>query len=165
MRRNSQNATRIAEQAGHQIADELQDVFAAANAGLTADKLREKQAAQRISSLRNALYNAVAGFNDAAPWDFQLAVINRGDCLIFNSCGQFTLTVALGERQVMLCPNRDTSQFSAPIALDILREEDVLRFRVQSSQASSGPVQTEREFLYNVIRMACHKQLRDPAPC
>jgi hypothetical protein len=169
MRTRLQRRARASEEVGKRIADEMKAVFVLHQQ--TAEQVANRRQVEAMVSLRTALYEAVEGFNDQAPWAYHLAVLNRGDRLIFNSFGQFTLTVTLGESHVMIhrtpeCARSEVPLPEAPVIVNVVNVDGHTRYRAAAgSSALKGPVLTELQFVDSVIRLACNSHLSRRAAC
>ena len=175
MRSKTQRSARSSEEVGRQIAGEMSEMFSVSLDRNLNQDLVKRRMSDAVSSLRAALYEAVEGFNGQAPWDYHLAVLNRGDRLLFNSFGQFTLTVTFGDDQVLIHPARDHGRGQSPMVVEILSDDGDLRYRgrvmppAQQAPQPQLPVQTqvltELQFVDSLIRMACLRHAEPQGVC
>ena len=186
MRSRLQRRAQSSEEVGQRIAGEMSQQFTTSLDKVVAQSLVKQRLLAARTSLRTALYEAVEGFNGHAPWDYHLAVLNRGDRLLFNSFGQFTLTVTFGDDQVMIHPQQDPAVRDAasdlasdaasdavrqydsesPTVVDVVRVDGSLRYRAGGESALfQTPVLTELQFVDGLIRMACERRAARQAVC
>jgi len=159
MRKKLQSCAQRPEEIGKQIAGEFDGFFKVAARRVLEDEERARQTAETMETLRSAIYRAVCGFNTRAPREFQLAILDRGDRLIFNSCGQFTLTLSYGMRQVMIEAEGESLRGMSTMVLDLWREDGALRFRaIPDAEMFPAPILTEDQFVCSVVRMACNRR-------
>ncbi len=168
MRRKLKRRAQSSEEVGQRIAGEMSQQFTVSLDKVLAQSLLKQRLLAARTSLRTALYEAVEGFNGHAPWDYHLAVLNRGDRLLFKSFGQFTLTVTFGDDQVMIHPRRDatTTDSGSPTVVDVVRVDGSLRYCAERESALfATPVLTELQFVDGLIRMACDRRAALQAAC
>ncbi len=175
MRSNKESSARSSAEIGKRIAGEMRQQFNWSRGKEQAQYLTSKRLLDAVTRLRAALYEAVDGFNRQAPRSYQLALLNRGDRMIFNSLGRFTLTVMFDEDQVVIHPPPEDVAACAPMRLQILRSDSGFRFRAAQGSSLpstfvSGPagdpsVLTELQFVDSVIRLACTSPIAGSVAC
>ena len=175
MRSNKESNARSSAEIGKRIAGEMRHQFNSLRGNERAQFLSRKRLLDAVARLRAALYEAVEGFNEQAPTNYHLALLNRGDRMIFNSLGRFTLTVMFDEDQVVIHPPPEDVVECEPLRLQILRSESGFRFRAAqgsslpstfvSGHAGDASVLTELQFVDSVIRLACMSPLASSVAC
>lgn len=158
MRSHFLSSAQRPDEAGIRIAEEFKGFFAAARSWKAQRTLETQQRLSVTGTLRAAVYRSVNSYNERAPLEFQVVVLDRGDRLLFRVLGQLTLTLHYGSEQVMLEMSDGGAQAAKPMTLEVWRDGEGLRFRaVPDSDLFPAAILTEVQFVYSVIRMACSR--------
>ena len=166
MRDRSDNSKQTAESIGEKVAAEFSNLFFHSATRISADRREQRRLVRQTLHIRTSILRAVDGYNERAPRSFQLAVLDRGDRLIFNSSGVFTLTLLYGVHQVMLDPTGEEVAGPVPLILEVWPKGDHLCFRsVPDSPLFPGPVISEDQFICSVIRLACLHRSQGEVTC
>jgi hypothetical protein len=117
--------------------------------------------------LRQGLYGGVRGFNKGVPVELQMALLDRGDHVVFHAGDQRTLTLLYGKDCVVIESKSEYPRLPMPMSLQIWREAGGdLRFRaVPDSPVFPKEIMTQAEFLLSVLRMACNRDFEGSAQC
>jgi hypothetical protein len=158
------------EEVGKQIAGELREVFRRSQAPAKAEQQERARIREMHLQIRVALVKAVDGYNDHVPRESQLAVLDRGDRLLFSAGGRFTLTLRYGVDRVMIESNGVEAHGVGPMMVTVWRKsgrrESGLSFRaVPDSPVFPWEILDEKQFVYCVLRMACDQRFGGRADC
>ena len=155
------------EGVGQTLANQMRAMLQQA---IAEDAIRVRQHAHTeewISVVRNGLYRGVCGFNVSVPAEFQMALVDRGDRMIFHSVGRMTLTLIYGSDCVVIESRSEYPRLPMPMSVQIWREANgSLRFRaVPDAPIFTKEIMTQAEFLASVLRMACNQDLDEGTHC
>ncbi len=170
MLRKSKSRAQEPEEVGKQIARELRQIFEKNQAGAKAEE-RECARMREINlRIRMALVRAVDGYNDHAPRKSHLAVLDRGDRLLFSAAGRVTLTLRYGSDEVVIESSGVEAHGVGPMAVAVwqgLNKRDrELRFQaVPDAPVFPWKILNERQFVYCVLRMACNHRFAELPNC
>ncbi len=155
------------EGAGRILAEQLRPLFDRAVAEEAERDWEQEQTDGWTSALREGLFEVVRGFNLVAPLDFQVALVDRGNGLVFHAGDRKTLTLMYGEGRVVIESKSDYPRLQMPMSLRVWRAEDgELRFRaVPDSPVFPRPVMKQVEFQASVLRMACNQDFNGNGQC
>jgi hypothetical protein len=152
------------EEVGRQIAAEVNVLLLPARARQEAEAREQRACRETVNQLRMALLRAVDSYNQEVPGPFHVAILDRGDRLLFNASGRFTLTLIYGMHQLQLEGRGEQTRRLLPMVVDMWRSDGALRFRsVPDSPYFAGPILSEDQFLQSVLRMACDCRFDDQA--
>jgi hypothetical protein len=157
MRNRLLSSARLSADVGRRIAGELQGVFARERELQLVKANEDRRLTELTGSLRHAVYEAVESFNLHSPWDFHLAVLDKGDRLIFNSLGEFTLTMRYGDGRLTMEQVVGGRMTGEAMVVEVWLTHDGLRFRDCSVLEEPAPSRNldQVAFLARMIRMAC----------
>lgn len=158
------------EEVGKQIAEELREVFQENQAEARAEARECARVRETNLQIRMALVRAVDGYNDHAPPECHLAVLDRGDRLLFSAAGRFTLTLRYGTDRVMIESSGVEAHGVGPMTVAVWRRvgerDGGLQFRaVPDSPVFPWQIMNETQFMYSVLRMACDQQFGGRPGC
>jgi len=152
------------ENVGRQVAEEVNVLFLPVRARKEAEQREQRTCREIVNQVRTALLRAVDSYNEEVPQPFHVAILDRGDRLLFNASGRFTLTLIYGMRQLKLEGRGEETRRFLPMVIDVWRSEGTLRFRsVPDSPVFPGSILSEDQFLQSVLRMACDCRFDDQA--
>ena len=162
MRKRSESSTQIAANVGRLMAAEFQNVINHEEVQQSLRAIEHRRFLELTGTLRSAIYASVDDFNRRMPKHFELIILDKGDHLVFNLLGKFTLMLTYGKGQVTIQPQGPHSSHDEPVSMEIEQEGDGLHFRDCSSRDRlSGRVVDQTAFLKMVIRMACSPRLQE----
>jgi hypothetical protein len=166
MRKPSPSSAQTPDEVGKQVAGELKGAFLSARQQIAAQRIEERSFLNTTEQIRRALLRAVEVYNDHVPRELQLAVLDRGDRLIFNSLGEFTLTLTYGIHQLMIDATGGDAGGLSPMTLRVWRDKGDLHFHsVPDSPVFQKSILDEGEFVYSVLRMACSRRFAGAEDC
>lgn len=155
------------ECAGRALAGELRTLFERTIAERSEREREREEREDWVMALRTGLFRVVSGFNVEVPEEFQMALLDRGDRMVFHAGDRKTLTLIYGNDCVVIESKSDYPRLPLPMSLRVWRGSGGdLRFRaVPDSPAFPKPIMTQAEFLSSVLRMACNRDFADGAKC
>lgn len=166
MRKRLLSSARLSANIGRLMAGEFTSVFHREAEKRLSQQDDDRRMAEVTGSLRHAVYETVDSFNRHLPWDFQLAVLDKGDRLVFNSLGEFTLTMHYGKGHLTMQPASGEGIAQDPMLVEVWLDEEGLRFRdCSAADAEPRPPLDQTTFLATVIRMACSPRFYEESGC
>ncbi len=155
------------ESAGRAVAVQLRTIYRQAFAERVEREREQTQNEAWVCALRSGLFRAVRGFNVETPAEYQMALLDRGDRVVFHVGGQQTLTLIYGEDCVVIESKSEYPRLPMPMVLRVWRDlSGDLRFRaVPDSPVFAREIMTQAEFLLSVLRMACNQNFDGGAAC
>ena len=164
--RRKQSSLETARDAGQQLAVEFRSYFVTSMQGVSAEEQERKCLLKRNAQLREIIYQGVYGFNQNISDPCQLAILDRGDRLIFNSRGEFTLTVDYRQKQIIIHCAQEHDKEHGPSLVDVWTEGESLRFRpVPVISGSPELILDDVQFVQGLIRMACGRSFERKQGC
>ncbi|MBN9614573.1 MAG: hypothetical protein J0G35_03270 [Acidobacteriales bacterium] len=144
----------MSEEVGKKIAVQFGEQIANANPEFVANQYRAALNAQIMSSLRQAISQAVSGFNQSAP--ATLTLIDGVDRLVFNLQGQLTLTLRFRDQLIELRPSGSNTANPTSSEIAVTAADNDFNYQFASSTPTfNTPVLSRDEFVACVIRAAC----------
>jgi len=156
MRKTKEKREQTPEEIGRRLAEEFQHRWQEDQIRQRAEELERQSHNRTVIQLRTALFSAVYGYNQHIPSDYQIAVLDRADHLVFQAADRGKLTLRWGIHRLMLESTTADSRTLPTIVYDLLRDQEGIRFRaVPNSELHAGPTLSQGEFVRSVLRMAC----------
>ncbi len=167
MRREPSSRPLEFERAGRAVADQLRSLYRQSVEEQKAREREQMQTEEWVLALREGLFQAVRGFNVETPAQYQMALLDRGDRIVFHAGDRKTLTLIYGEDCVLVESKSDYPSLPMPMSLQVWREADgELRFRaVPDAPVFPREIMTQTEFMLSVLRMACNRNFDEGMSC
>jgi hypothetical protein len=161
MRAKAPSSAWISKTIAQRVEREYSTIFQE-NADLAELRTRQFLEASTLTRLfRESVYRAVDAFNQNAPWELQLAILDKGDRLVFNSDGRFTLSLTYRDHRVLCQAGGGSGGWLEPLVLEVYAGKVGLEFRQVGAMAETQPaILDEVQFMCSVIRMALDRQER-----
>jgi hypothetical protein len=155
------------ESAGRAVAEQLRSLYDRVVAERAQQEREQAQTDEWVVGLREGLFRVVRGFNVEVPDEYQVALVDRGDRLVFHAGERKTLTLIYGENSVVIEAKSDYPRLPVPMSLRIWREPggELLFRAVPDCPVFPKEIMTQAEFLTSVLRMACNQNFDEVADC
>jgi hypothetical protein len=155
------------ESAGRAVAEQLRSLYRQSIAEQEAREREQTQTEEWVIALREGLFRAVRGFNVETPSQYQMALLDRGDRIVFHTGDHKTLTLIYGEDCVLVESKSQYPSLPMPMSLRVWRAPDGdLRFRaVPDAPVFPSEIMTQTEFMLSVLRMACNRNFNEGMSC